>query len=283
MLQTINGFQVLRKIADSNTAEIFHVVQWDGRNRGGEFAVKLLRPAFRHDRTERARLQTEYRVVSRLDHPNIVHIYDLQIATKQPFLVMDYVAGPSLRQLVEEGPPTLADAIKWLAQVAAGLAHCHDRGYLHRDVKPQNIVVGDDGVAKVIDFALAVPQDASFVRYWFRRLHERRRPGTWSYMAPEQIQSRRLTGQTDVYGLGVTLYAAVTGQVPYVADAPQQLMEMHLWSPVPVMRSVRPSVPLELDEFVRSMMAKDPLDRPVGMGYVSGKLRSLAALCRAND
>jgi len=173
----------------------------------------------------------------------------------------------------------LADAIEWLAQIAAGLAHCHERGYIHRDVKPQNIVVGDDGGAKMIDFALAVPQDASWGRYLIRRLLERRRPGTRSYMAPEQIRNKRLTGQTDIYGLGVTLYTVIAGQLPYVADRPQRLLEMHLWNPVPSVRLVRPSVPLELDELIRAMMAKDPLDRPVGMGYVSSKLRSLALLC----
>ena len=280
MLQTINGFQVLRKVAESNTAEIFHVLRLVGRGRGGEAAVKMLRPEFAGDGIEREYLETEYKICSALHHPNLVRVHELQMSAKQPFLVMDYVPGLSLRQLLDKERPNLADALDWLAQVADGLAYFHEKGYVHRDVKPQNIVISGDGTAKVIDFALAAPQDRSLSQYWVRRLKEWRRPGTWSYMSPEQIKNKRLTGQADVYGLGVTIFETATGRIPFTGETPQELLEQHLYAKVPSLTAMRADIPLKLDELVRAMMAKDPLDRPRDMGYVSGKLRSLIASCR---
>jgi eukaryotic-like serine/threonine-protein kinase len=133
------------------------------------------------------------------------------------------------------------------------------------------------GQVKVIDFALAMEEDDSFSRHLLRRLRERRRPGTWSYMAPEQIQNKRVTGLTDMYSLGVTLYEVITGRLPFVADTPQALMESHLYGAIPSLRILRPDTPPGLDELVRTMMAKEPLDRPASMQYVSAKLKALAA------
>ena len=267
-------------MAESNTAEIFHAVRLAARTRGGETAIKVLRPEFARSRVERACLENEYRIGSALDHPNIVRLYEVRMSAERPFLVMDLVPGQSLRQRLDKQRPPLADAMEWMAQVADGLGHCHDRGYVHRDVKPQNIVVADGEPVRLIDLALAIRQDTSWGKYLLRRLTERRRPGTWSYMAPEQIRHKRLTAAADLYGLGVTLFETITGRLPYTAKTPQDLLEQHLFTPIPSIRSLRSDVPQELDSLVQAMMAKDPLDRPVGMRYVSGKMRSLLEACR---
>jgi len=276
-LKTINGFQVLRKVAESNTAEIYHVVRLAGRARGSEYACKTLREEYARNRVERGHLEREYRICSALEHPNLVHAHELQLLAARPFLLLDMVPGPSLRQRLDRALPPLASALRWLAKVADGLAYFHEAGYVHRDVKPQNTVIGDDGQVKVIDFALAVRQDASLGKHLIRRLAERRRPGTWSYMSPEQIRNKRLTGLADIYGLGVTLFEAVTGRLPYSAESSQELLEQHLYAPIPSVRSAAPDAPAELDDLVCVMLAKDPLDRPTGMQYVSAKLRSIVA------
>ena len=281
MPETINGFQVLRKIAESNTAEIFHVIRLVGRGRGSEFAAKVLRDAFAQDPTERDYLENEYRLCSMMDHPNLVHAHEIILTTERPFVVLDLINGPSMRQYLEKGRPLLSAALEWLAQAAEGLEYLHDQGYVHRDVKPQNIVVGDNGNVKVIDFALAAEADTSLGKHFWRRLWERRRPGTWSYMAPEQILNKRLTGQADVYGMGVTAFEVAAGRLPYVSMTSQGLLEQHLYGLLPSVRVTRPDVPVELDNFIKAMMAKEPLDRPMNMLYVSAKLRHLAKLCAA--
>jgi serine/threonine protein kinase len=280
MLQTINGFQVLRKVAESNTAEIFHVLRLVGRGRGGEVAIKMLRTECARDRIERGYLETEHRICSTLDHPNLIHTYDLQLSAERPYLVMDYVAGLSLRIHMDKGRPNIADGLDWLAQAADGLAYFHEMGYVHRDVKPQNTLIDADGTVKVIDFALASHQDATWGKYLMRRMKEFRRPGTWSYMAPEQIRNQRLTGLADVYSLGVSVFEVATGKLPYAAETPQGLLEQHVFAKIPSILALRPEAPLELDELVKAMMAKNPLDRPTGMGYVSSKLRSLIVAVR---
>jgi len=282
MLKNLDGFQILRRVGQSNTAEIFHVVRLVGRGRGNEFAAKVLREVYAHDRIELGHLETEYRICSVLAHPNLVHIHDVELDAKRPFLIMDLCDGKSLRQWLERGRPPLGPALEWLGAVADGLAYLHEAGYVHRDVKPQNIVIGAGGAdVKVIDFALARQQDNSFGRHLWRRLSERRRPGTWSYMSPEQIRNKRLTGAADTYSLGVTLYEVVTGRLPYTGESAQALLEQHLYAPIPPLGQTGVDVPAGVDELIRTMLAKDPLDRPAGMRYVSAKLRSAATACRA--
>ena len=280
MVETINGFQVLRKVAESNTAEIFHVLRLVGRGRGAEAALKVLRPEFAGDRVERNHLENEYRICSTLEHPNLIRVYEAQMSAKQPFLVMDLITGVSLKTHLDRGRPDLAEAVDWMAQVADGLAYFHELGLVHRDVKPQNCVISQEGTAVLIDFALAMAQEVSLWKYLMRRLTERRRPGTWSYMSPEQIRNGRVTGTADIYGLGVSLFEVATGRVPYAAETPQELLEKHVSAKIPSVLDLRPEVPAELDELIKSMLAKDPLDRPAGMGYVSGRLRSMIGVCR---
>ncbi|MCX5649368.1 MAG: serine/threonine-protein kinase [Planctomycetota bacterium] len=276
MSQIIGGFQLVRKVAESHSAEIFLAIRLAGKGRGGEYALKALRPQFAHDPLYRGYLETEYRVCSGLEHPNLVRILELELNDVRPHLIMDFIPGRSLQMLLRRGRPSLLQSLAWLGQAADGLAYFHELGYLHRDVKPQNIIAADESPVRVIDFALARRQDATPLRHMMRKWFERRRPGTWSYMSPEQIQNDRLTGQSDVYSLGVTLYECLTGRVPFASHRPQDLLDQHVRAPVPTVRSLDPDVPLQVDDFVQAMLAKDPLDRPQGMGYVSAMLRALA-------
>jgi eukaryotic-like serine/threonine-protein kinase len=279
-LETINGFQILRKVAESNSAEIFHVRRITGKGKGAEPAIKALRPEYAKDDQERQFLENEYHICSGLIHPNVIRIHEVQMSTPRPFLVMDLVQGPNLRTIIGQKRPRLSEGLEWVAQAADGLDYCHQHGYVHCDVKPQNILVGEDRLVRVIDFALAVPQEASLGQYLLRRLTRRRRPGTWSYMSPEQIRRRRLTAASDVYSLGVSLFETVTGRVPFFGETAQALLEQHVFNAPPPMSPLRDGVPKVLEDLVRAMMAKDPLDRPAGMRYVSGKLRSLIPVCR---
>jgi len=276
MSQTIGGFQLIRKVAESQSAEIFLAIRVSARGQGGEYALKALRPHFARDPVYRGYIRTEYRVSANLDHPNLVRVYDVEMNDPRPHLIMGFIPGRSLQTVLRRQQPDLRSVLLWLSQAADGLAYFHELGWVHRDVKPQNMIVSEDGQVRVVDFALAQRQDTSAVRHLVRRWLERRRPGTWSYMSPEQIQGGWLTAQADVYSLGATLYECLTGRTPFVARRPQELLDQHVWARVPTVRSVLPDVPSQVDEFTRAMMAKDPLDRPHGMGYVSAMLRALA-------
>jgi len=276
MSQTIGGFQLIRKVAESQSAEIFLAIRLSARGQGGEYALKALRPHFARDPVYRGYIRTEYRVSANLDHPNLVRVYDVEMNDPRPHLIMGFIPGRSLQTVLRRQQPDLRSVLVWLSQAADGLAYFHELGWVHRDVKPQNMIVSEDGQVRVVDFALAQRQDTSAVRHLIRRWRERRRPGTWSYMSPEQIQGGWLTAQADVYSLGATLYECLTGRTPFVARRPQELLDQHVWARVPTVRSVLPDVPSQVDEFTQAMMAKDPLDRPHGMGYVSAMLRALA-------
>ena len=283
MAETIDGFQVIRKVADSQSAEIFLAKRTAGRGRGKEYALKVLRPAFADDPLYHEYLENEYRVCSAVKHPNLIRVHEVVLDSKRPHLVMDYVPGQSLRDCLARERPNISAALSWLVWVADGLNYLHDQGYVHRDVKSQNIIIAEGSPVRVIDFALARRQDTTLSQRLMSRLFERRRPGTWSYMSPEQILNEPLTGQSDVYGLGVTLYECLTGRMPFTAEDPQDLLRQHLWAAAPSPRILRPEVPIELDDFVRAMLAKDPLDRPHGMEYLSGKLRAFSAACNDID
>ena len=187
MSDTIGGYQILRKLAESHTAEIYHVLKLVGKGRGKEFALKALRPEFASDAVERDHIENEFRLCSAMEHRNLVGAHEVETNSARPFLVMDLILGRSLREMIDQEPQKAADLLDWHAQEADGLAYFHSRGYVHRDVKPQNLMIGDDGVVRIIDFALAIKQDAALGAHLLRKLFNRRTPGTGSYMSPEQI------------------------------------------------------------------------------------------------
>jgi serine/threonine protein kinase len=280
MPDTIGGYQILRKLAESHTAEIYHVLRLVGKGRGKEFALKALRPEFASDAVEKDHLENEFQLCSAMEHRNLVGAHEVETDGARPFLVMDLILGRSLREMIDREPQKAADVLEWHAQEADGLVHFHSLGYVHRDVKPQNLMIGDDGVVRVIDFALAMKQDTALGGHLLRKFFNRRTPGTGSYMSPEQIRNGRITGQADVYSLGVSLFEAIAGRLPYAAEKANEVLHQHVYAPVPSLAKVRPDVLPEVDDFVRAMMAKAPGDRPSGMVYVGVKLRELAALYR---
>lgn len=224
-----------------------------------QVALKVINRAYVSSPAAVDRFRREVRAAARLAHPNIVTAFDAETAGDTHFLVMEYVEGVSLARLVkEQGPLPVAEACEYIRQAALGLQHAHEKGMVHRDVKPDNLIRTTEGRVKVLDFGLA-------------SLTEERKTGltdtnvvmgTPEYMAPEQAEDARSADiRSDVYSLGCTLYHLLTGNVPYPAPTALLKVLAHRDRPVPSVRRLRPDVPADLAAVVARMLAKKPEDR----------------------
>jgi hypothetical protein len=220
-------------------------------------ALKLIRAAT--DPAARERFRVEVRAMARLDHPNVVRVYAVELDRPDPFFTMEYVNGPGLdRRLLADGPLPVAEAARVMEQVARAVQHAHDEGVIHRDLKPGNVIVGTDGVPKVTDFGLAKRLDtADGLTVWDAIL------GTPGFMAAEQTGGRNeeVGPAADVYGLGATLYALLTGRPPFAGtDLVEVAVRVRTEPPTPP-RSLRAEVPPELEAIVLKCLEKEPQDR----------------------
>lgn len=224
-------------------------------------AVKTLRPEYQRDPESRQRFRREARMMALVSHPNLVTIYDLHDETSGSWMVMEYVDGQNLHELLEEeGPLDPETVMVILSQVAGALSHMHSRRLVHLDVKPQNIIRTPDGTIKLIDFGLAqmagAPQEmiggAAF--------------GTVAYLAPEQASGGMVDAATDVYSLGCVVYELLTGRTPFISEGPdqkRQLIDAHLNTRPQAPSSVRPELelPAWIDDVLGWALAKNRTDR----------------------
>jgi eukaryotic-like serine/threonine-protein kinase len=238
-------------------------------------AVKVLHQAFQRDIAFCRRFYDEALALSRLDHPNLVHIYDFgQEPDGLLYISMAYVDGQTLRAVCarERKPFTTKRMVSVMLQVCAGLGHAHARGLLHRDVKPDNVMIvareDDDGVSvenvKLLDFGFAVPPSASADV-------AQRLAGTPVYMSPEQCLGEELDARSDVYACGVMIYELMTGKVPYMGRSADEIRAMHVEAPVPRIPGIDPRV----DRLVQKAMAKSREDRHQDMKELRADLKLL--------
>jgi serine/threonine-protein kinase len=225
-------------------------------------ALKVLPVFSAEDPVARERFFREARASAALDHPNIIRVFDLCQEGKIIFLVMEYVEGVSLQQLVaRRGPLDVATACQYARQVAFGLQHAHDLGMVHRDVKPANLLVDRTGVVKILDLGL-VRTEADADAGLTRKLDNQGVLGTADYVAPEQaLDSSTVDIRADIYSLGATLYYLLAGRPLFPEGrTAQKLVWQQIKDPTPITR-VRPGVPAEVAGIVHTMLQKNPADR----------------------
>ncbi|GIF53224.1 serine/threonine protein kinase [Asanoa ferruginea] len=249
-------------------------VVWRARDLrlGRAVAVKLVAGEVLADPTVVARFDREARTVARLNHPNIVAIYDVGTDGDDSFLVMELVDGSSLATVIGDGPLPVGETLDIATQACHGLAAAHAAGVIHRDIKPANLIRTPAGVVKVCDFGIArLAQAAGQARLTGTAVAM----GSTSYMAPEQINGGSVDARADLYGLGCTIYAMLTGRPPFVGESPLAVVHQHVTAAPPDLRTARPDVPAALAALVDELLAKSPDDRPGDAGAVAVRLAAL--------
>lgn len=217
----------------------------------------------------RSMLLHEARAAARLSHPNVVMVFDLGESDEVPFVVMEYVPGQTL---AEARPTRIQEVIRIGRQLCAALHHAHQKGLVHRDVKPANVLMTPEGVAKLTDFGLARALDRpldpndSF-------------SGTLSYVAPEQAMGQPVTYAADLYAFGVLLYELTTGERPFTGN-PTQLLVQHLQEKPQPPRDRNPNIPSALNELILNLLQKEPSERPSSANEVTRLLSVMSKLHR---
>ncbi|MCS7167993.1 MAG: serine/threonine-protein kinase [Gemmatales bacterium] len=221
-------------------------------------AVKMILSGYLADAEQIRRFQQEARTAARIRHPNIVSVFDYGEAEGHHYFAMDYIAGTSLQQLIQQGPLPPEPAVRLVATIARAVAHLHEHGIIHRDLKPSNVLLDEHGQPHVSDFGLAK---------WLQESEPRTLSGavlgTPSYMAPEQAQGlvSAITPRTDIYSLGAILYALLTGRPPFVGENPIDIILQVLESEPPSPRQLRPEIPRDVELICLKCLEKDPARR----------------------
>lgn len=235
---------------------------WETMNPDNQRCVlKVLREDFRNNKSELAMLKHEYVVGSELDHKNCIQVYEFDVVRGIPFTAIEYFQSLNLKQWIRE-PSAQRD---WLPSIIEqscnGIIHLHSKGWIHRDLKPDNLLVNDAGEVKLIDFAIAQK-----VKKGFGRLlgggGKGGVAGTRSYMSPEQIRNEQLDQRSDIYSLGCLLFELCSGKLPFTGSSSDDLLQRHLKSPIPSLTAFSDDVNPKLAALVEQMMSKKRDDRP---------------------
>jgi len=257
----LGPYRLARLIRQGSTCDVWEAVDEQTQDR---YALKVLNNRFREDKAEIASLKFEYTVAKDLVSPRIIRVISYRVESGTPFLVMELFSELNMKQALRRGPESLAFMLdKIVEQAAEGLYYLHTKGWIHRDIKPDNFLVSRDGETKLIDFTIAEKKKTGLGKLFHRSGTTVQ--GTRSYMAPEQIQGGLCDERTDVYSFGCVLFEAVTGKPPYTGQTPNDLLSKHLTASIPSPVVYNDNVTPEFAALVRRMMAKKPAQRPASM------------------
>ena len=252
-------YRVLSHIADGGMASVYLAVD---ERLDREVAVKIMRRELVSDETFASRFRREARSAARLSHPNVVAVHDQGVDGDDMYLAMEYVPGRTLREvLTQEGPLTTRAALDIFERILQALDAAHSAGLIHRDVKPENVIIRKDGVVKVADFGLARAVTAATTTNASGTLL-----GTVAYLSPEQVERGIADARSDVYAAGLVLFEMVTARKAFNGDTPIHVAYQHVHGTVPAASDLVRTVPPEIDRLVALGTARDPDQRPASAG-----------------
>ncbi len=252
--QKINGrYEIIRSIGEGGMANVY--LGYDtilDRN----VAIKVLRGDLSNDEKFVRRFQREALSASSLAHPNIVEMYDVGEDEGTYYIVMEYVEGKTLKQLLKKrGTLTLSEAIDIMSQLTDGMAHAHDSYIIHRDLKPQNIMIRDDGQIKITDFGIAMALNATQLTQTNSVM------GSVHYLPPEQASGKGCTIKSDIYSMGIIFYELLSGSLPFRGDNAVEIALKHMREPLPSLREENSAIPQSIENIIRRATAKNPKNR----------------------
>lgn len=237
------------------------------------FAMKWLPPGEKYTRDALKQLQHEYAVGKTLDHPAVIKTYEFDTTNNGAYMLLEFFKTPNMKQQIVSDPFNIkCRAKEILINCAAGLAHMHKEGWVHRDVKPDNFLVADNDEVRLIDFNLARKIKTGLGKLFSGKAQVQ---GTHSYMAPEQIRGQHVDARADIYSLGCVAFELFNGKPPFTANSFQELLSKHLKVKPPDLTVVDKNITPEFAAFVKRLMAKEPDDRPASMKDVQMELKTL--------
>ena len=245
-----NRYEVFQHIGQGGMADVFLAVDTI-LNR--QVAIKILRSELCTDAVSVLRFEREAQAATALAHPNIVEIYDVGEYKGHHYIVMEYVSGKPLKKVIQQrGALLTEEAIDIMKQLTAATAEAHRRGIIHRDIKPQNVIVKSDGSIKMLDFGIALAKGS------MQLTQANNVMGSVHYLAPELAKGEPATPQSDIYALGIVLFEMLTGDVPFKAEQAVQVALMQMHNPIPDVRSINPEIPQPVENIVIRATAKNP-------------------------
>ena len=245
-----NRYEVVQHIGQGGMADVFLAIDTI-LNR--HVAIKILRSDQSTDAISILRFEREAQAATTLAHPNIVEIYDVGEYKNHHYIVMEYVAGKTLKKVIRDRAPLLnLEAVDTMKQLTSAVAEAHKRGIIHRDIKPQNVIVKSDGSLKILDFGIATAKGSAQLTQANNVM------GSVHYLAPELAKGEPASPQSDIYALGIVFYEMLTGDVPFKADQAVQIALQHMRDPMPSVRKANPNVPQSVENIIIRATAKNP-------------------------
>ncbi len=252
--QRINDrYEIIKSIGEGGMANVY-LAQDTILNR--KVAIKVLRGDLATDEKFIRRFQREALAASSLSHPNIVEMYDVGEDNGNYYIVMEYVEGRTLKQLLKKrGTLTLPEVIDIMLQLTDGIAHAHDSYIIHRDLKPQNIMIADDGAIKITDFGIAMALNSTQLTQTNSVM------GSVHYLPPEQASGKGSTTKSDIYSMGILFFELLTGKLPFKGENAVEIALKHMKDPIPSVRKINPNIPQSIENIVLKSTAKNPKNR----------------------
>ncbi|MBQ9987313.1 MAG: Stk1 family PASTA domain-containing Ser/Thr kinase [Erysipelotrichales bacterium] len=270
-----NRYSLLHKLGEGGMADVYLAIDTI-LNR--EVAVKILRGDLATDPVAVLRFKREATAALTLNHPNIVQVYDVGEEEGQHYIVMEYIKGITLKQLISKrGALDKQEAVDIMKQLVGAMVHAHKNNVVHRDIKPQNVLIKDDGTVKLTDFGIALAQNVAQLTQADAVL------GSVHYLAPEIARGEAASEQSDIYALGIVFYELLSGNVPYQGEAPVQVAMKHLREEIPSIREFNPTIPQSVENIIIIATAKNRINRYKNTSAMASDIETCLDPMRAHE